>query len=562
MSAAEDGGTMEVDAPAAPFETLRILKLVKDAQQMHGLRHGSYKRYGDYCGRRMQRLRRALKATHQQKNVSKHRAKFQYKKITPDLVNDQRFLELLIFNVEHCWAQGMDFKLASENENQSRKKFHSRNRLCKSLQYARELEQLADACTQVNSLTKLEAKAYNAFIAGTLHLEKAKWVEALEQFQHSKKIYEKLAEIDGRSEVTVYYEGRGRELANMIKVCEYNSGGTASPVVPEMMSLSLGEDGMDIDKLIRDAQSATAGGGTAKTIKWAGETVGVPHEAVRQALEAIEKAEQDVGETADVGQKLQIFEKAQATLREAVQKFNEEKAKSKLGEAQQNEWQTVGVYLDFVRHRLAAERYVLQAANLGAGDKKPKPQAFLRIFAEVVDNCEAILKLPGADGDADLQSAFGFKAEFYKCKKCFHLAQTYGAMGQEAEAVKLFDRALERKEASAKLLQKVKKSPFVSETADDLKRTEAEIKDAKKGLVEVRLAEAKAKKEKKEAALAALPKPTPAKPVFFDLALKHITVPQQVLDVAESPAQSPKEEQQAGSGIMGGIKSFIWGSSR
>ncbi|KAI6193247.1 Signal recognition particle subunit SRP68 [Aphelenchoides besseyi] len=553
---------MEVDSPA--FETLRILKLVKDSQQMHGLRHGSYKRYGDYCGRRMQRLRKTLKATHTHKCVPKHRAKFQYKSITADLVNDQRFLELLIFNIEHCWAQGMDFKLTSENEDKTRQKFHARTRLQKSLKLARELEAIADECPQVNSLTKLEAKAYNAFIAGTLFLEKSKWTEALEQFQHSKKIYEKLFEIDRNSEFASYYESRGRELANMIKICEYNSGGTASPVVPEMMNLNMSEDGMDIDKLISEAQSNVATSGKTKTITWAGETVSVPHEAVKHAVETIEKADTMVHEAESGAQKVQIYEKAQADLRDALQKFNEEKAKTKLGDAQQKDWQTVSVYLDFLRYRLAAERYAQLAANLDAGEKKSKPQAYLRMYSEVVQNCDDILQLPGAQSDAKLQAAFKFKSEYYKCKKCFHMAASYGAIGQEADAMKLFDRALERKEAAAKLLKSAQGSKFVTETEADLQRTESEIKNAKRGLVEARVSEAKAKKDKHDAALAALPKPTAAKPVFFDLALKHFKVPKEILEVAESStATSPKsEEQQSGSGITGAIKSFIWGNSR
>lgn len=37
---------MDVEEALAPFSTIHVLKLVKDAQQMHGLRHGNYKRYG------------------------------------------------------------------------------------------------------------------------------------------------------------------------------------------------------------------------------------------------------------------------------------------------------------------------------------------------------------------------------------------------------------------------------------------------------------------------------------------------------------------------------------
>lgn len=88
---------MEVD-PAPPFGTFHLLKLVKDSQQMHGLRHNDYKRYSDYCNRRMRRLRKSLKFTHQHKCFPKHKAKFQPKKITPEIITDLRldFIRFLL----------------------------------------------------------------------------------------------------------------------------------------------------------------------------------------------------------------------------------------------------------------------------------------------------------------------------------------------------------------------------------------------------------------------------------------------------------------------------------
>ena len=40
--------------------SLPLLKLIKEAQQQHGLRHGDYQRYRTYCSRRLQRLRKVL----------------------------------------------------------------------------------------------------------------------------------------------------------------------------------------------------------------------------------------------------------------------------------------------------------------------------------------------------------------------------------------------------------------------------------------------------------------------------------------------------------------------
>lgn len=63
-----------------------------------------------------------------------------------------RFIELLAYQVEHCWARGMEFKFASEDEHHARQKFHGRLRLGKALKYAHQLDQLAKTLPQVSIL--------------------------------------------------------------------------------------------------------------------------------------------------------------------------------------------------------------------------------------------------------------------------------------------------------------------------------------------------------------------------------------------------------------------------
>lgn len=63
-----------------------------------------------------------------------------------------RFLELLVYNVEKCWARGMEFKVGSEDEVHTRQKFHARTRLLKALKYARSLESITDASSRVKHI--------------------------------------------------------------------------------------------------------------------------------------------------------------------------------------------------------------------------------------------------------------------------------------------------------------------------------------------------------------------------------------------------------------------------
>ena len=60
-----------------------------------------------------------------------------------------RFIELLVYEVEHCWARGMEFKFASEDEHHARQKFHARLRLGKAAKLAYQLDSIAKTLPRV-----------------------------------------------------------------------------------------------------------------------------------------------------------------------------------------------------------------------------------------------------------------------------------------------------------------------------------------------------------------------------------------------------------------------------
>jgi hypothetical protein len=56
---------------------------------MHGIKHGDYVRYQQYCTKRMHRIRQKLKFH--------HGARFKKKTITPEIISDERYSRSLIF---------------------------------------------------------------------------------------------------------------------------------------------------------------------------------------------------------------------------------------------------------------------------------------------------------------------------------------------------------------------------------------------------------------------------------------------------------------------------------
>lgn len=82
-----------------------MLRIIKEAQQQHGLRHEDYQRYRGYCTRRVRRLRKVLKLPQGDKRHFKKRdvsiACMQGRK------SDERYLQIPLMLSERCWSYAM-----------------------------------------------------------------------------------------------------------------------------------------------------------------------------------------------------------------------------------------------------------------------------------------------------------------------------------------------------------------------------------------------------------------------------------------------------------------------
>lgn len=112
------------------------MKIIKDAQQQHGLRHGDYQRYRGYCSRRLRRLRKVLKVP------QGDRRHFKRKDVTAAIVTDDKFLQVPLTMAERAWSYALQLRIESNTE--PRKKFHLISRLRKAATYALQLQELIE----------------------------------------------------------------------------------------------------------------------------------------------------------------------------------------------------------------------------------------------------------------------------------------------------------------------------------------------------------------------------------------------------------------------------------
>lgn len=79
------GGTSGISLTPPPRHV--VLNMTKAAQIQHGLRHGDYARYRQYCARRLTRLRKTLGFTH-------GKGRFTQKRLNVQQVTQQKCVSL------------------------------------------------------------------------------------------------------------------------------------------------------------------------------------------------------------------------------------------------------------------------------------------------------------------------------------------------------------------------------------------------------------------------------------------------------------------------------------
>ncbi|XP_005993281.1 signal recognition particle subunit SRP68 [Latimeria chalumnae] len=563
---------------------LEILQIIKDSQQQHGLRHGDYQRYRGYCSRRLRRLRKTLNF----KMGNRH--KFTGKKVTAEMLSDNRYLLLILMDAERAWSYAMQLKQEANTE--PRKRFHLVSRLRKAVKYSEELERLCES-DRVDAKTKVEAQAYRTYLTGMLYFELQDWKQAMEAFNKCKTIYEKLASAFTEEQAVIYNQ-RVQEITPNIRYCAYNIGDQSA--INELMQMRLSTGGSGggllaekLEGLITQTRAKQAA--TMSEVEWRGRTIPVKIDKVRIFLLGLADTEVAITQAENEETKERLFESLLSECRDAIQAVREE-LKSDLKQREVpyetesgkvSNLQYLHSYLTYIKLSTAIKRNESMAKTLQKvlkespqDDNKhvPRPQDLIRLYDIILQNLAELSQLPGLEEDKNFLNEIGVKTLVYKAYRCFYIAQSYVLVKKWSEALVLYERVLKyasevQKQAGA-IVSKLKDLPDVQELivqvnaekyslqaaaildTNDTSEVESQfqIKDNKPLLEHLDVFHLDPLLVSKQASLVQFPpefQPVPCKPLFFDLALSHVAF----------PSLEDKVEQKAKSGLTGYIKGFF-----
>jgi len=567
----------EIQEEETKILNFKVLAIIREAQQKHGLRHADYQRYRGYCSRRIRRLRKAMGL------VQGDKKKFNKKEVTESILRDEKHLHIPLVTAERAWAYYMQLRFESNAE--PRKKFHMINRLRKARKYAEQLDCLCADSARVDARTKLETKAYHCWLTGTLYFETAKWSEAQSMLTQAKTIYDSLSQAVGEEEGNLF-KLKMEEITPSLRYCAYNIGDTTAK--GDLLSMRGGTAGNELDALISQTREQQAA--TLQDVEWRGRKMAVKQEKVRIFLLSYQESGQELAQARDSDAKLAVYEDLLLQCKDALQALREEliedpdyRTRQQQSSGKVGSQHFLYTYLQFIRHSITLSRNTVLLETMRAqlegkeklvdGKKVVKPQDLVRMYENIIQSLNEVTSLAGLEEDEALKQANQVKITFYRAFRSFYMAKAFIFAKKWPEAMAIFQKTKEyitavrgnndlEKDKIGQLseLEKlIEENQFVAHANSILETEEVTDKVAQmsvnnKAPLTERLDQYYEDPEiaKGKSALARFPpefEPIPCKPLFFDLAIYHL----------EMPSLDAKLETQNESGKAAGLGGWLWG---
>jgi len=442
----------EDEAPAAPpaIFSLSILECIKGAQQTNGLRHGNYRRYRQYCSRRLRNLR-SNKAVRFMYGKGKQ---YVGKKVTPEIVDDIRYIHIPLVNAERSWSYAMELQQAAETE--PRKRHHQKRRLEKAAKWSVELRDLCAVCG--DDRTALEADAYAAWMSGNMMIQRDSWQEALAHFLRCKQIYEQLGQVGTTHQRELYME-RVEEVEHSIQYCQYTISvgeGEADPEALEKIRLEVG--GSDILQAKLNsvlAESRKKQASALESVEWEGASVPLCNEQVRlRLLQAADQAgdlERMGGDDKEAAEG--VYLDVCAAYDDAIKDIRRDhsKGESKDSEATATDQQDLKLLEAYVRslklkHQTAHYTELalsLSAAFTEAAAGAPRAEDLVKLYDTLILNMNELRDLKGVQEGSSLWEEAVALGQVYTAFRCYYISQTFAAANKWPQANALIARTIE-----------------------------------------------------------------------------------------------------------------------
>lgn len=554
--------------------SLDILSHIKQSQLANGLRHNDFRRYRQYCTRRLKRVRAVLKF-----QLSNHHANDRFiQRDLPRTIDNPLWLVYLLTQVERSWAYAQELNEERLNDKENlRKRFHLIKKLRRACSNSNILEQACHAFADTR--TQLQAEAYSLEMNGALNVELGDFERALTQFTQANAIYVNLGKVAG-SDLQALCEERVAHQADQIRVIKYSLKMNNQSHVEEEDDdmISLDNNAMlsaKMQALMRERDDRQAA--SIDSVQWADTSVPVANEKLRVALLRIRRLREQ-GKKLNVGSNTSInsadeetgpqtlsglYSSIASTYDEALRIVKDELSEVKL-EAHRTNLLALQCYCQYERANAMKHRNRLFAQSLRArfhafssiaqsktSTKKTKPDELVLVFEKILANLSEMKD--AASTQPSFANLIQQQTVLYEAWRLYYVAESYRRSKKYAESFALFQLVSERArtannittqntdpdmdiaseiaelESQAIAAKVLVQSTAVLESQSSTVTNTADSNEADVPSLLQRLDQFRTGIEADQLRLADWPpsyKSVPCKPVFFDLAYNYLEYPE------------------------------------
>ncbi|KAF6206612.1 hypothetical protein GE061_017848 [Apolygus lucorum] len=453
---------------------------------------------------------------------------------------------------ERGWGYAM--QLRQESNTEPRKRFHLISKLKKAVAYAEQLDGLCQS-ELCDARSKLEAQAYLSFLKGTLHFELKAWKEAMDNLQQAQVVYEKLSALVDENDQSIY-KAKCEDLTPSLRYCAYSIGdNTAISDLKSLQGAVQGDMLDTLDRLMVDARLKSAG--SKREVSWRGKSIPVSIASVSSFLMAEDEMPQAIEDPSQAN--IDQIERHIISCKDAIglvrDEINALKSKSTSEVASVKSLQLLMSYLQHIRLSRSNQRTLLMIAKLSSPEddsKKAKPQDFIRLYELILQNLTEMQNLQGVEDDEEYQKTLDSSIAAYKAFRCYYIAEALMAAKKFREALALYQKAASYCSSvskSAALYNQLNDIRIKADSAKSSCLARAVLQEADESKAGVSSSGSSTDRKNapraplidsldvycedpklasKNASIIRLPpdmQPIPAKPLYFDVAMNHLTLP-------------------------------------
>ena len=227
------------------------------------------------------------------------------------LIQELRFIHLLLLTSERAWALAMHMKSTHSAESGARgitgsTKSHIHSRLHKASTYAGYLVELLKN-TEITKATPealLEARAYYISLRGAIGFEKQSWEDCLREYSEARFIYTTLAQTRGPKQEDLFRDLLNATIDPSIRYAAYQLKLPRTASIDTIISRYIPKTSEFVRRILNEhpdalddpatAQKKTPSGNAEnvpRTIEWRSRVVNLEDAATAQALAAVSNAE-------------------------------------------------------------------------------------------------------------------------------------------------------------------------------------------------------------------------------------------------------------------------------